>query len=206
MLLHGLPGHERNLDLAQTLRACGLHCLYFHYRGSWGSQGDYSLTHLVPDTRAAVQWLTQRDDVDPSRVALVGISLGGWAALAAAAEMGSLRAVSALSPLVDPEQRPLTSDEASEFARALRGTAPERLQREWLELRPLTALASRLGQMPVQLVTADKDEFFPPAHYRPLVEALPGTRWDRFPHADHVFSSVRPGLCHTVRSFLLKCL
>ncbi len=206
VLLHGIPGHERNLDLAQVLRASGLHCLYFHYRGSWGSEGDYRLGHLVPDARAAVDWLTQREDVDPARVALVGISLGGWVALAAAAEMSAPGAVCALSPLADPRQRPLAADEAADFARALHSTDAERLQREWLELRPLTTWAPKLGGIPVQLVTGDKDEFFPPAHYRPLIEALPRIRWDRFPHADHVFSSVRPGLCHVVRGFLLQIL
>lgn len=205
-LVHGIPGHERNLDLAQVLRAAGLHCLYFHFRGSWGSDGVYRMPQLVPDTLAALAWLSQRADVDSSRIGLVGISLGGWAALACAAENEAVRAVAALSPLVDPAARPLQHTEAAEFARSLRGTDASRLQREWGQLTPLTSMTTALKQRPTLLVSGDRDEFFAPDHYRALAAALPELRWARFPRADHVFSSVRPGLCHLVRDFLLKAL
>ena len=36
VLLHGFPGNERNLDLAQDMRRAGWDVLYFDYRGSWG--------------------------------------------------------------------------------------------------------------------------------------------------------------------------
>src|SRR5689334_15673236 len=37
ILLHGFPGNERNLDLAQALRRAGMNVLFFSYRGAWGS-------------------------------------------------------------------------------------------------------------------------------------------------------------------------
>ena len=43
ILLHGFPGNERNLDLAQALRRAGMNVLFFHYRGAWGSGGTFSL-------------------------------------------------------------------------------------------------------------------------------------------------------------------
>src|SRR6266566_6916951 len=39
ILLHGYPGNEKNLDLAQIVRANGWNVIYFNYRGSWGSEG-----------------------------------------------------------------------------------------------------------------------------------------------------------------------
>src|SRR5271170_4218023 len=45
VLLHGFPGNERNLDLAQDIRRAGWDVLYFDYRGSWGSPGDFSFSH-----------------------------------------------------------------------------------------------------------------------------------------------------------------
>ena len=33
-LLHGYPGNERNLDLAQAMRRAGMNVLFFHYRGA----------------------------------------------------------------------------------------------------------------------------------------------------------------------------
>ena len=83
LLLHGLPGNEQNLDLAQALRREGWNVLTLHYRGSWGSPGDYSFTHCLEDAAAALAWL--RDPVndaahriDPSRLVVVGHSLGGF--------------------------------------------------------------------------------------------------------------------------------
>ena len=36
VLLHGLPGNERNFDLAQALRRAGINVLALSYRGAWG--------------------------------------------------------------------------------------------------------------------------------------------------------------------------
>jgi hypothetical protein len=37
ILIHGLPGIEKRLDIAYGLRDLGWNCLYFHFRGCWGS-------------------------------------------------------------------------------------------------------------------------------------------------------------------------
>jgi hypothetical protein len=57
ILLHGFPGNERNLDLAQDIRRAGWDVLYFNYRGSWGSPGDFSFSHGIEDTLAAADYL-----------------------------------------------------------------------------------------------------------------------------------------------------
>lgn len=43
LMLHGIPGTEQNWDVAYALRDAGFHCLVFHYRGCWGSEGNYSI-------------------------------------------------------------------------------------------------------------------------------------------------------------------
>ena len=60
ILLHGVPGIEKNYDLAHTLRMNGWNSLIFHFRGSWGSQGTYSLRNLPEDALAAVAYLERR--------------------------------------------------------------------------------------------------------------------------------------------------
>ena len=47
LLLHGIPGCERNFDLAQALRRAGFHVMTFHYSGSGGSDAAYSLKNDV---------------------------------------------------------------------------------------------------------------------------------------------------------------
>ena len=56
--------------------------------------------YLLPDARAALEWLAVQSFVDPVRIALVGISLGGWLALALASRTDSVCAVVSLSPLL----------------------------------------------------------------------------------------------------------
>src|SRR5690348_6082167 len=42
VLMHGVPGNEKNLDLAQAVRRAGWNVITFNYRGSWGSPGKFS--------------------------------------------------------------------------------------------------------------------------------------------------------------------
>ena len=90
VLLHGNPGNERNLDVAQAIRRAGYSVLFFNYRGSWGSGGMFSRTHAIEDVNAALRWLRSpetavRFRTDSARIALVGHSVGGGLALMATA-------------------------------------------------------------------------------------------------------------------------
>ena len=120
VLLHGLPGHEQNLDLAQRLRALGISVAFFHYRGSWGSEGSYALNHALPDARAVVAWMLNRPDVDPERLAVIGLSFGGWVGFQMAADEPRIRCLVAISPLIDPLDPTgrLTPELASHLRRA----------------------------------------------------------------------------------------
>jgi len=39
VICHGLPGNEKNLDLAQAVRRAGWNAVTFNYRGSWAVRG-----------------------------------------------------------------------------------------------------------------------------------------------------------------------
>lgn len=90
LLLHGLPGNERNFDLAQAVRRAGWNVLTFSYRGAWGSQGIFSIQHAIDDARAAMAFLRTPQAVhdygiDADRLVVAGHSMGGFAAAATAA-------------------------------------------------------------------------------------------------------------------------
>ena len=90
VLLHGFPGNERNLDLAQDIRRAGWDVLYFDYRGSWGSPGEFSFSHGIEDTAAAIDYIrspamARTLRLDPSRIVLIGHSMGGFMAVQDAA-------------------------------------------------------------------------------------------------------------------------
>jgi uncharacterized protein len=86
VFLHGYPGNERNLDLAQAVRRAGYHALYVDYRGTWGSGGTFSFAHGLEDAAAVLAWVRAPENIakyhfDAARIALVGHSFGGWLAL-----------------------------------------------------------------------------------------------------------------------------
>jgi pimeloyl-ACP methyl ester carboxylesterase len=90
IVMHGFPGYEQNLDIAQAIRRAGWNVMAVHYRGSWGMKGDFSFTHVLEDADAEVAFLRDpvvdaKYHVDPSRIVLVGHSMGGFAFASAAA-------------------------------------------------------------------------------------------------------------------------
>jgi len=102
LLLHGFPGNEKNLDLAYAIRRAGWNVLIPHYRGSWGSEGDFSFTHAIEDTQAALDFLrdpanAKKYRTDPARIALIGHSMGGFLALYATAHNGEVAEVAAIA-------------------------------------------------------------------------------------------------------------
>ncbi|MBQ4853172.1 alpha/beta hydrolase [Rhodanobacter sp. B2A1Ga4] len=102
ILLHGFPGNERNLDLAQDMRRAGWDVLYFNYRGSWGTPGDFSFAHGIEDTAAALAYLRQpgvagKLRLDPNRIVLIGHSMGGFMAVEAAAGDPAIKAFATIS-------------------------------------------------------------------------------------------------------------
>jgi pimeloyl-ACP methyl ester carboxylesterase len=102
ILLHGFPGNERNLDLAQDMRRAGWDVLYFDYRGSWGTPGNFSFSHGIEDTAAALNYLQQPEvakklRLDPRRIVLIGHSMGGFMAVEAAAKDPAIKAFATIS-------------------------------------------------------------------------------------------------------------
>ena len=82
VLLHGIPGNEQNLDLAQAIRRAGWNVLTLHYRGSWGSQGTFSVTHSIEDGDAVLAYVRQPEvaakfGIDRDRLVMGGHSMGG---------------------------------------------------------------------------------------------------------------------------------
>jgi pimeloyl-ACP methyl ester carboxylesterase len=177
ILLHGFPGNERNLDLAQDIRRAGWDVLYFNYRGSWGSPGDFSFTHAMEDTAAAAAYLREPAmakllRLDPARLVLVGHSMGGFMAVQGAAADPGIVALGMISaadlggriPQPLPKDRELaataalTRGYAAEGMAPLAGCTPEGLAREtinnaarWSFLTKVDSVKAR----PVLIVTSN---------------------------------------------------
>ena len=104
---HGLSLTRRDgiPDFAKRFAAAGLAALAFDYR-YWGdSDGEprrsFSLRRQLADWRAAVTFARGLEGVDPDRIAVWGMSMGGGHALTTAATDPRVAAVVAVVPIVD---------------------------------------------------------------------------------------------------------
>ncbi len=224
LLLHGVPGNERNFDLAHALRRAGINVALIHYRGAWGSEGTFSIAGAVADVPAALAFLRRPSvaeayRIDPARVIPVGHSMGGFVALMAAAEDERVPAVAGLAAFnfglharlmrQVPAVRAQTLAELDPLMPPLHEATGEGLVEEMLAHRGDWNLLDRVAALkdrPVLLVAAENDGMAVPLlHHRPLVEAferagamLTASTLD----ADHLFSSKRIALARLVAEWL----
>jgi pimeloyl-ACP methyl ester carboxylesterase len=188
ILLHGLPGNERNLDLAQAIRRSGWNVVFFHYRGAWGSGGTFAFEHALEDVRAVIDQVqapgfAARHRADPERIVLIGHSMGGFLALTVGSTepavgcVGSLAGanVGVFAQALSEEQTAALARQIDEWTGPLRGTSGADLVREataHAERYDTTRRAAALASRPMLLVAGTRDRVTPAAvaHSRRLVD------------------------------------
>jgi len=227
ILLHGFPGNERNLDLAQSIRSAGWNVMYFDYRGSWGSPGDFSFTHCIEDTRSAIAYLRDEGKVaklrsDPKTIVLIGHSMGGFVALQAgaldpamkavvtisAADLGTSRFQAVAADQKDPFTRGLAAGLAAEGMAPLAGTTPELLASEVLANANkwnFVNLAPKFATRPLLVITSDDGLTAPNEAFVEAVKKS-GNREVNAVHipTDHSYSDHRVALQQTVLEELAR--
>ncbi|THD64540.1 MAG: alpha/beta fold hydrolase [Phenylobacterium sp.] len=166
VLLHGLPGNEKNLDLAQAIRRAGWNCVTFNYRGSWGSPGTFSFRGNLADTRAVLAYVrapanAAKLQIDTAKLVLAGHSMGGGnTAVVAGGDPGLAGAVMisaanlGLLALAPPAQRLATARDNME---TLAGVTAESMAQEMSTMADASfaKAAPGLAKMPLLVVTSD---------------------------------------------------
>jgi pimeloyl-ACP methyl ester carboxylesterase len=170
VLLHGLPGNEKNLDLAQAIRRAGWNVVTFNYRGSWGSPGSFSFEGNLADAKAVLAFVrdpthAQFLGIDTGKLVIAGHSMGGWvtaltaaqdkglagAVLISAADMGGRGAV--------PAAKPIIAKGMAEDMETLAGTSPDKMADEIIAMSPRLSfnagVAKGLSAKPVLVLTSD---------------------------------------------------
>lgn len=225
ILLHGFPGNERNLDLAQDMRRAGWDVVYFNYRGSWGSSGDFSFSHAIEDTAAVLAYVrqpanAQRLRLDPTRIVLVGHSMGGFMTVQAASADPAVKGIAMISAadmggifgqMQTQDSQPIairkmSAGLAEEGMAPLSGCTSDGLAKELADHASGWAFQSKVGalkQRPALVITSDDglanaSEAFASA----LRLAGDGQVTTLHLAADHAYSDQRAELSHALLQWL----
>jgi hypothetical protein len=205
VFFHGFTGdrmesHWIFVKCARALEAAGIASLRFDFYGSGESDGDFgdaTLRGEIADARVAVEFFRNQKGIDPPRVGLLGISLGG---LIAAAVAGTVRARALvlwsavahsahLRTLAETSTKPIAGrDGAVEYE--AREISP-RFLHGTVDLDPPRRLGRFKG--PTLIVHPGADEVVPFSHAEEYYRAA-GARVKELvviPKADHVFTSIR---------------
>ena len=177
LLLHGFPGNEKNLDLAQTIRRAGWTVVYFDYRGSWGTPGSFTFGGSLEDTADAIAYLRSpanaaRLRIDPKRIVLLGHSMGGFMAayngahdpgifgigLISAANMGAMAGNPTTPEAIAATRKALGASLEREDILPLAACTGESLAQELIDHRgswEFAAYSNLFGDRPLLVITSD---------------------------------------------------
>ena len=177
--VHGNAGNiDSHESFSRFFTRHGLSVFIFDYRryGRSEDRGPLRRRALLADTEAALATLKARPDIDPTRIGVYGVSLGGVFALHAAADEPGVRAIATVSAFSTWRG----------VARDLQPLLGPLLMPGGLE--PADA-AARLGDRPYLIIHGLADEIINPRHADLLAHAareagVPTTVWTD-PTGDH---------------------
>jgi pimeloyl-ACP methyl ester carboxylesterase len=168
VLCHGLPGNEKNLDLAQAMRRAGWTVITFNYRGSWGSPGNYRFAQNLEDASAVLAFARDpanaaRLRIDPQRLVIMGHSMGGWVTALTAAKDKTLLGAAMISAANLGRFAAMPRDQLAAAMKAngqeaLAGTSPETMADELLANAAafdLMTAAPTLGATDLLILSSD---------------------------------------------------
>lgn len=223
LLLHGYPGNEKNLDAAQAFRRKGWNVVFFHYRGAWGSEGEFSFGNSEQDVQAVLQYLTNKNNaqklrIDSSHISTVGHSMGGHMAIAgildnpkvkcSVAWDGANLGAKSVGFINDPNTT-IAWKEYSDSLFMLNGWSGDRAVQEtkiFANELDLTKRAKNINGRSVLLIGANTIVIPYELHIAPLLKALKATQNSDITYKliedDHSFSSHREELINTTLFFL----
>ena len=209
VLLHGIPGSEKNVDIAYRLRDLGWHSLIVHFAGTWGSAGKYDMTQQPAEASAAIDFLLttgNRWQVDPLQIVVIGSSLGARAALVAAHRDPRVAKVITLGGISDFDEVMLSDEFFKNAAAFLHGVDGTTVKRQWAALggadNPIT-LIGNLSQA-VLIVHGTDDDTIPFYNGEALHQASRNADFMRIDGADHLFTRHRTVLVEAVTQWLIR--
>jgi len=214
VICHGLPGNEKNLDLAQAVRRAGWNAVTFNYRGSWGSPGSFRFAQNPQDAAAVLAYLRDASNaeklgIDPKRIAIAGHSMGGWVVAHTAAHdhalIGAILISMADMGLIGARPRAQAVAAMADDMETLADVTAESMVDE-LAAHPqdfvVAGTAAGLAQIPVLAITANDHLASQTDALVAAIKAKGGTVTAAHLDTDHSYSDRRIALESTVITWL----
>jgi pimeloyl-ACP methyl ester carboxylesterase len=167
VFFHGLPGNEKNLDVAQAVRRDGWNAITVNYRGSWGSPGEFRFGNNLEDATAVLAFLRDPANartlgIDTTRLVIAGHSMGGWVTALTAAHDRGLRGAILIS-MADMSRlgaapRAAVVKEMQDDMESLAGVTPESMADELIAGAPKWHVADAtagLARIPLLVITSN---------------------------------------------------
>ena len=212
--------NEKNLDVAQAMRREGWNVIFFHYRGAWGSEGEFSFQNAEADVQAVLHYIMDSNvakklAIDTHKISIVGHSMGGHMALAGILDNPNVSCAVSYDGanmgkglLSDPAIIKMWSDYSDQLF-MLNGWSGKKMLTEVSEHGEALDLVSRVDSIngrPVFIIAANSDVIPLATQITPLVSALKATKNSKISYLliedDHSFSSSRLQLISATASFL----
>ena len=228
VLCHGIPGNERLFDFSVYFRERGFCTVNFHYSGSWGSDGNYSIPHCFEDTKSVVEYVRRNENgwFDTDNIFVVGHSLGGLMAAYAVSSFPCVKGGAMLAPYnLLAESKPIFGGTGESILTGLFSTDTEDFWLKGFQKEELIAdvlndparfdlvtYAGGLAEKPVFLATCKRDTVCPKEeHGGALAGAIRECSADaplvyREYDTDHCFNTFRSEVKKDIADFLIHQL
>lgn len=206
VLFHGFTGsksedHWLFVKLARKLCYSGFVVLRFDFRNSCDSEGEFefmTISDEISDGLKAVDFLSEQECVDPNRIGILGLSLGGCVAACVAGRDKKVKSLVLWAPVGTPKDHFLTKAqsegiEIDQFPVERGGLLiGHKFYEDLPNIQPFKEI--RLVNGPVQIVSGNEDKTVPIRRSEEYQEILQeyGLRNERLliEGADHTFSKV----------------
>ena len=205
-IFHGFTGtkiepHRIFVKMARELMAHGIAALRFDFRGSGESEGDFvdmTVEGEISDALKSLDFLQAQPELDPHRIGVLGLSLGGLVAACVAGRDARVKSLALWAALGLVEEVTLLDEEYRQTAQqqlAERGFIDREgnlMGAAFIEgltqMRPLEEVARYRG--PALIIHGTRDEVVDPKNAPAYQEAIPGrTELHIVEGADHTFNS-----------------
>lgn len=209
VLFHGYKGnksetHRMFIKTSRVLAEVGIASLRFDFRGQGDSEGEFSTMTIgreMRDAKAALKFIRQQPEIDPNKIGILGLSLGGMIAALIVSKDPKIKTTvlwSAVSDLGRLVKERMTSEAwrqlelmgcVDEFAWAV----GKRFIDESSSFDPISALTKTKGH--VLLIHGDADGNVPVQSTLDYSVALKKAKKPHFVHiipgADHTYNSLQ---------------